>query len=163
MKALLLSQGIFCLLDDNDYEWLHHWKWSVVKKINPRYAYLKYARRKGFNPTIQEQQFIYLHRIIGGTTKDFIISFRDKNPLNLQRKNICIKDLTGKEILWRGSCKESRYQGIKWDSYYGLWRAQIKGLIVGYFVEEMSAVMEYNKKVVELYGDKARVNRIENI
>jgi hypothetical protein len=156
MNALLLSQGIYCLLDNRDYSWLHHFKWSVAKVGKYRYA-----RRKGLNPSTGRHEFIYLHRIVAGVTKDFVIHFSDSNPLNLQRDNIFITNGIKKEVSWRGSSGESRYIGVKWDAYHGLWRSEIKGLVIGYHVEEMEAVLAYNKKAQEIYGNNTRLNVLE--
>jgi len=153
MKPLLLSQRIFCLLDDKDYNWLHHWKWSIGGTKNRRYA-----RRKLSHPSNGKKEFIYLHKIIAGVTNDFTIRFIDNNPLNLQRDNICIKNLANEDVSWRGSSGVSNYIGVKWDAYYGLWRAEINGLVVGYYAEEMTAILAYNTKAKEMLTNELRLN-----
>lgn len=154
MKPLLLSQKIFCLLDDKDFNWLHHWKWSISgeNRVGRRYA-----RRKLLHPITGKKDYIYLHRIIAGVTNDFRVSFIDSNPFNLQRSNICIKNSANEDVTWRGSSGVSNYIGVKWDAYYGLWRAEINGLIVGYYAEEMAAILAYNDKAKEFY-DQLRLN-----
>ena len=154
MKALLLSQKIFCLLDDKDYDWLHHWKWSICINTEGR----RYARRKLLHPITGKSDYIYLHRIIAGVTNDFKIFFIDNNPLNLQRNNICIKNSANEDVSWRGGSGISNYIGIKWDAYYGLWRAEINGLVVGYYSEEMKAILAYNTKVKDISNNGLRLN-----
>lgn len=152
-----LSQKIFCLMDDDSYEWLKHWKWSLSKNA----AGSKYARRLGTNPLLQKPQFIYLHKIVSGISKDYRLSFRDGNSLNLQRANMKVVNLRREPVKWWGSSGESRFTGVSWDKYYGLWRAHIKKLVVGYFVGEIEAAQAYNDTAYDILGDKAHLNDTE--
>jgi len=154
---LILTKKIYCLLDDDTYDWLSYWKWSVTE--NP--SGMKYARRKGFNPTLQKPQFIYLHKIVSGISDNYILKFRDGNPLNLQKANLRTTNLRDEDVVWWGSSKVSKFDGVVWDGYHGLWRAEVKGLVIGYYVAEMDAAMEYNKKALELFGNDAVVNILE--
>jgi len=159
MKALQLSQGLFCLLDNDTYDWLHHFKWSVTAARNKK----RYARRKIFHPTAQKQQFIYLHRIVSGITRELSVCFRDTNPLNLQRENLKITDGRKNEIMWGGSHGESLFTGVVWDKYYGLWKAHLNGLTIGHFAAELDAAEAYNKKAREILGDRADLNNMEGV
>lgn len=154
MKALTLSQGIFCLLDDDTFSWLCHWQWSIGKGRHG----IKYARRKAMNPTLGKLQFIYLHKIISGISKDHFLHFRDRNPLNLQRANLLITNLRNEPVKWFGSTNVSTFIGVKWDGYFGLWRAEFMGMDIGYYIAEMEAAEAYNKKITEVYGKDAELN-----
>jgi len=159
MKALNLSQGILAVVDDDVYDWLRHWNWSVTK-VSKR---LRYARRLMVHPTLSCQVFVYLHKIIAGVSSDFQLKFRDGNPLNIQRENLCILNECREEITWDGSRCESLFQGVVWDKYYGLWKAHIKGLTVGHFVTEFDAAQAYNEKAVELFGKGVETNNLEAV
>lgn len=155
LKALELSQKVFCLLDDDAYDWLHHWNWSVTKN---KYG-TKYARRLGTNPTRQKSQFIYLHKVVSGISRNYNLHFRDGNPLNMQRANMKICNLRNEPVRWWGSHGGiSRFIGVEWDRYYGLWKAHIKGLIVGHYVGEIEAAEAYNIKAAEVFGGSAEMN-----
>jgi AP2-like factor (euAP2 lineage) len=157
MKALSLSQGLYALVDDDVFDWLRFWKWSVTKANNNK----RYARRLVAHPTAQKQQFVYLHKIVSGVNQDMVLSFRDGNPLNVQRENLKITDPRKNEIMWEGSRGESLFVGVVWDKYYGLWRAHIKNMTVGHFVSEIEAVEAYNAKAVEVLGDRAELNNMD--
>ena len=139
-----MSQHIHCLTDDDIYDWLHHWKWSVVSGNGGKG--LKYARRVGINPFLHKQQFIYLHKVVAGISKNYLLKFRDNNPLNLQRANMLVTNLRGEPVKWWCSTGVSRFYGVKWDGYYGLWKAHILDMPIGYFVSEMNAAEAYNEK-----------------
>lgn len=159
MKALELSQRTLAVVDDDVYDWLRHWNWSVTK-VSPK---LKYARRLMMHPTLSKQVFVYLHKIIAGVNRDFAVKFHDGNPLNLQRENLRILNGRNEEITWDGSRRESLFKGVSWDRYYGLWKAHIKGLTVGYFVTEFDAVVAYNDKIKEVFGPDVEVNNLEAV
>jgi hypothetical protein len=159
MKAINLSKNLHALVDDDVWFWLHHWKWSVTKF--PENVW--YARRKMLNPTTQKSIFIYLHKVISGVTKDYSVTFRDSNPLNLQRENICIRNGRKKEITWDGSRSESLFRGVVWDAYYGLWKAHLKNLPIGYYVTEFEAALAYNDTATKILGDDIDINNIESV
>ena len=159
MKALELSQRTLAVVDDDVYDWLHHWNWSITK-VSPK---LRYARRLMVHPTLSKQVFVYLHKIIAGVNSDFTVKFRDGNPLNIQRENLCILDGRKNEITWDGSRCESLFKGVQWDKYQGLWRAHIKGLTIGHFVTEFDAAISYNEKAREFFGPGAEVNNMEAV
>lgn len=115
------------------------------------------------HPTSNKDMFIYLHRLIAGITKDGIISFRDSNPLNLQRENLKLMDYKRNEIVWDGSRGESIFTGVSWDKYYGLWRAHLKDLPIGYYVAEMDAAEAYNKAAKEIMRDRADLNNMDAV
>jgi hypothetical protein len=159
MRGLSLSRGIYALVDDDVYGWLHFWNWSVTSPKKSKF----YARRKQFNPLRLKQEFIYLHRIIAGVGDGFYIHFRDGNPLNLQRTNFRITDGRSDEISWNGSHGKSFFIGVEWDRYYGLWRAHLSNLTIGYFVAEIDAAKAYNKKASEVLAERANLNALETV
>ena len=154
MKAMPLSQKVFCLVDEDTYEWLRYWKWSLA--INSKG--MKYARRLCTNPVTQKRMFVYLHKIISGISKNYSMYFIDNNPLNMQRDNLKITNLRKEEVKWFGSTGVSRFVGVEWDKYNGLWKAHLKGLPIGYYAGEIEAAEMYNVKAAEILGGEAVLN-----
>lgn len=156
MKALELSRKVFCLVDDDVYDWLRYWKWSLaVNKYGS-----KYARRLCINPSSQKRIFVYLHKVISGVSENYRVKFRDRNPLNMQRANLKVVNLRQEPVKWWGSTGNSIFTGVEWDRYYGLWKAHIKSLTIEYFVGEMEAAEAYNSKVKEVIGESAVLNDV---
>lgn len=154
MKAMELSQKVFCIVDDNTFEWLHHWKWSLAVNSGD----VKYARRLCTNPVNQKRIFVYMHKLISGVSKNYTVRFRDCNPLNMQRANMRVTNLRGELVKWWGSTGVSKFVGVEWDRYNGLWKAHIHGLVVGYYVGEIEAAEAYNAKADEVLGSQAVLN-----
>jgi len=155
MKAFCLSRNIYCLTDDDIYDWLHHWKWSIANHGRKGF---RYARRFGINPLLHKQQFIYLHKVVAGISKNYLLKFRDHNPLNLQRANLSVINPRGEPVKWWASNGVSRFTGVKWDGYYGLWKAHLLDLPIGYFASEMDAAEAYNKKIREFSKENLLLN-----
>jgi hypothetical protein len=65
-----------------------------------------------------------------------------------------------------GKPTSSKYTGVSWSKDKKRWRAQLthKGqrFRLGEFKSEKEAALAYNKKALELWGDKARLNIIED-
>jgi len=62
-----------------------------------------------------------------------------------------IRDRFGNFYRWYRFDGKSRYKGIVWDSYYGLWRADYHGLVIGYYSTEVDAIRAWNIKMGEIY------------
>lgn len=144
-------------MDDDIHDWLRHWRWSLSDNGKGT----KYGRRLGTNPSLQKYQFIYLHKIIAGISKDYRLRFRDHNSLNMQRGNLEVVNLFREPVKWWGSNGKSNFVGVEWDKYYGLWKAETEGLTIGYFVAEMDAAIAYNNKVSSMHGEDAVLNNLE--
>lgn len=57
--------------------------------------------------------------------------------------------------------KSSKYVGVSWSKKRKKWLAAISGIRLGGFLDEKDAARAYNKKAIELFGDKARLNIVE--
>jgi hypothetical protein len=64
----------------------------------------------------------------------------------------------------KGMNYTSKYKGVSYDKSSGKWLAQIchnyNREVVGRFNTELDAVIAYNKRAIELLGDKAKLNKI---
>lgn len=150
VKKIPLTQGLFALVDDADFDYLNQWKWCV-RKIRgvPRYA----GRGGSKRGTI-----VYMHREI---LKGFVeVDHADGNGFNNRRYNL------------RGSTRQensfnmerrigSRFRGV-YQSYRGFWIAQIKhdgrAKYLGQFSSADLAASAYDSAAIKLYGKFARLN-----
>lgn len=61
--------------------------------------------------------------------------------------------------------KTSIYTGVSFHKHSNLWKCQFlykgKHYFIGYFKEETDAAIEYNKKILEVIGEDAKLNIIE--
>jgi hypothetical protein len=141
MRKIPLSQGLFALVDDEDFEYLNQWKWYAAKGEHTTYAQ-RTDRSTGKKLTVRMAQAIL-------KTKDKqLTDHKDGNGLNNQRYNIraCTRhqNAMNKRIVNRG--KTSIYRGVSWYPRYNKWKAYILSgkdrKHIGYFVNEIEAAKE---------------------
>ena len=143
MKTIPISSGLEVLVDDVVHEWLNWYKWSVVNTTP------KYALRKVVRETDGINRVVYLHRIISGLPTEYRICFINGNTLDCRHENLRTTSKAGKVIEWEGSCGASTFNGVIWDGRYGLWRAHLDGMIIGYYITEIDAARGYNSKAIK--------------
>ncbi len=86
MKQIKLNSkkhpNLFILVDDQDYDLLNQWTWSIAVKPRNFYA-------KRYMPNSQGiQKRIFIHRFIMNAKKNQIVDHIDHNGLNNQRHNL---------------------------------------------------------------------------
>ena len=142
MKLLPLATGGHeVMVDDAVYEWLHWFRWYPVN-IGGRV----YSRRAVMRSCEGINRHIYLHKMIAGLLPTTKVSFINGNQLDCRRRNLKCVTEDGRIILWEGSNGVSHFNGVVWDGRYGLWRAHLDGMIIGYYNLELEAAVMYNKK-----------------
>jgi len=91
MKLIPLSQNskenkgkYFAMVDDEDYDYLMQWNWSVSNQQNKSIYAVKGGYANGKN-----ENKIRMHRLILGITdSEILVDHKDGNGLNNQRSNI---------------------------------------------------------------------------
>lgn len=158
MKRIPLTQGLFAIVDDEDFEWLNQWKWSAFKS---RYSY--YAQRN--QGPRKKQKTILMHRQILNAQKGQITDHKEHNGLDNRKENIRIctprQNSQNSRKMKKGS---SIYKGVIFHIHKKKWMAQIyhKGInkYLGYFDSEIKAAKVYNKMAKELFGKFACLNNV---
>jgi hypothetical protein len=159
MKKIKLTQGKFALVDDEDFEYLNQFKWSVYKDYNTFYVTRQIKLPNGKHRSIK------MHREIMKTPKGKLTDHADGNGLNNQKYNlrICTAQENNRNLRHR-KIKSSKYKGV----YLGnkkYWRAHIgvnsKQVYLGCFSSENEAALAYNEKAKELFGEFAYLNKIK--
>lgn len=161
MKQIPLSQGLFALVDDEDFEYLNQFKWSAVKDGKTYYAVRNFTMSKN------KRVFIKMHRLILGLTNPEIQGDHiDHNGLNNQRCNLraCINLENQRNRRKRENAK-SKYKGV-YEGKKGkkgiTWRARIwvngKNIGSGVFKSEIEAAKKYDEMAKFYYGEFANLN-----
>ena len=156
MKQIPLSQGLFALVDDVDFDEFNQYKWSASKGHDTYYAIRVTTKDK-------KRTMHRLHRVIVQAPANSYVDHEDGNGLNCQRYNLRICDNSQNQ---GNSCSQknsrSRYKGVSWHKQKNKWRAQIchqgKSYFLGLFTHEDDAAHAYDIKASELFGDFARLN-----
>lgn len=145
------------IVDDDDYDYLMKWTWTVGNGRNTKYAI---GREKKFR--------INMHRIIMKTPENLLCDHIDGNGLNNQKSNL--RNCSRSQNQWnrrKTINTSSKYTGVhlfrcRKKTY---WMSQIRANKIvhhiGYFKTEEDAALAYNKRATELHGEFARLNKIE--
>lgn len=156
MREIYLSQGKVALVDDQDFEWLSQWKWSVLIT-----SWTDYAVRSEYVGNYR-QKTIRMHRFILGAKKGQEIDHHDRNGLNNQRNNL--RFCSGSQNMGNVGSKPhtSKFKGVCRPTGYKKWWAQIKrngkNTLIGVFDREEDAALAYDKAAIETFGNYARIN-----
>lgn len=143
-KEISLSQGKVALVDDEDYAWLSHHKWSAWKSPVAK-DYWKAVR--GVTIGRASRQIIMMHREIMKPPEHEEVDYINHNPLDNRRCNlrICGPD---KQVLNRRPSttgrKTSRFKGVCWDARKGRWMARFRAKFLGLFEDEVQAARVYD-------------------
>lgn len=158
MKKIPLSRGLFVLVDDEDFEELNQFKWSVMKSKDCFYAVRNFRISKGKKITI------LMHRQILKLTNPKILGeHRDGNGLNNQRYNLRIsthsENMRNTRPVKTGV---SIYKGVSWAKKNNKWQVSIQvnkeRIFLGLFVNEIEAAIAYDKAAKLHHGEFAWLN-----
>ena len=162
-KRIPLNLGEYALVDDEDYEMLSQYQWTVLAIRDKRYARRTTRNRCG-------QHSRYMHRIIMGAGPGQFVDHINDNGLDNRRANLRIctnqQNLQAQRPrrLVRGRPVTSLYKGVHWSKAMGKWKAGIKAegkyICLGYFTSEHEAARAYNAAALEHFGEFARPNAI---
>ncbi len=159
MKLIKLTKGLFAQIDDEDFEYLNQFRWYAHKFKNSFYAKRMSKKING------KQKSIAMHIEIMGFTG---IDHADRDGLNNQKYNLrkANKSQNATNIKKRDNLS-SIYKGVSWNTRDKKWCAHLgyqnQTLSLGYFDNEKEAAKAYNEKALELFGEFATLNDVEEM
>lgn len=159
MKQIPLTQGLFALVDDEDYDKVNKYKWYADKSF-----YTYYALRK---LTVDGKRIaISMHRTIYGDFVGVHIDHKDGDGLNNQKSNLRFCNGTQNNANKRKAPRQftSIYKGVHKHKKYTKrpWLALIRTKEgcqrIGCFADEADAARAYDKEAIRIFGEYARTN-----
>jgi hypothetical protein len=147
MKKMPLTKGLFALVDDEDYEAISRYKWSVSG--DGKYA-VRNSRKEGM---------IYMHRFVMGFPAGSV-DHKNRNGLDNRRHNLRLASQAENNAN-RGVNRNntSGFTGVHWEKDRKKWRAAIskggKHFRIGSFTTKKAAARAYADALVAIYGDFA--------
>lgn len=149
VKRIELTQGLFAVVDSEDYDWLSQYRWQ---KHGLFYA-VGYVDGKS----------VLMHRFIMGAKKGQQVDHINGDKLDNRRSNLrfCTDSQNHANTGLRKD-NTSGFKGVVRVKKNGKYVAQIqydKRMInLGYYETAEEAAKVYDKKAVEFFGDFARTN-----
>ncbi len=152
MKKILLPQGKYAIVDDEDFERVNQFKWHLAVKSTYAATWIK--RKK-----------ILLHIFIMNPPIGMEVDHKNGDTLDNRKKNlrICTKkqNVTNQDIHKNNT---SGYKGVSLYKLTNKWRAYIcpngKFISLGHFEDKRSAAKAYNKAAIKYFGEYAFLNQI---
>ena len=125
-KEIELSQGKFSLVDDEDYDLINYWKWSL--------GGIGYAMRRHYIGKISgkyKYSTIYLHDLVLPTPDWAVIDHINGNPLDNRKENLrfCRQEENVMNRKKGEKKTSSKYKGVSYRKDRNKWLATILSLI----------------------------------
>lgn len=153
MKQIELSQGLYTLVDDEDYIFLNQVKWSA--------SYHKRTKRW----VASNSKLTLLHRyLLGITDPCIVVRHKNGNTLDNRRENLEVISKRESRIRSKKKKGTNRYRGVTFEKTIingNKWRVDIGNTCVGTFPTEKEAALAWNKVALEMYGENAQLNVVE--
>ncbi|MGM0836007.1 MAG: HNH endonuclease [Bacillota bacterium] len=155
-KKLNTSSGMTFIIDDEDYEEVSKYKWKSTED--------GYVRRNFWLG--DKCKYISLHRMLINAPEGLCVDHINGNKFDNRRSNLRLATRT--ENIRNSGPKvnnKSGYKGVSFRKDTGKWKAQIrafgKKVNLGQFDNKHDAARMYNFWAVDLFGEFAWVNKIE--
>lgn len=166
MKKIPLIKGKFAIVDDEDYKYLIRFHWSISKTGNRDYAIREfYIGKKTF--------ILPMWKLIIASDNNKTVIYKNDNSLDNRKSNLFLVPIyvanhkQAKKRRGVNGLPTSIYKGVCYSkSKLGRkkWVADIVSngkRFTKNFLTEKEAVLFYNEKARELYGEFAYQNKIK--
>lgn len=160
VKEIQLTQNRVAYVDDDDYESLAGFNWSVSSGGYAK-CYLGGGRKN--------QTFTYMHRQILNPPDDFQIDHINGNRLDNRKENLRVcapKDNSRNRNGWKLSRKTSKYKGVYWSKSDNVWISGItvdgRFMHLGRFHDEAEAARVYDAAAIKYFKKFAKSNAYGN-
>lgn len=159
-KFIPLSQGLFSLVDDEDFPSLAAHKWYAHTARGKTYV-----RRNTPSPSAKSHQTtVWMHRVVLAAVAGSYVDHINGDTLDNRRSNLRIvthsQNQANRRLLQPNNT--SGYRGVTYSKRRQKWIAQIihmgRRREIGVFETAEAAARAYDKALVELHGAFARSN-----
>lgn len=158
------ASGRVALIDDADYDLVTRYRWHLVERMRPSGAMHGPYAQANMQRTDGGWTTKLMHTYITGWSHT---DHTDGNGLNNQRSNLRPgpPSLNGANQRPRRH-GTSKYKGVSWFTRVGKWVAEVRvnGQLryLGAYTVEADAARAYNVAALEVFGEYARLNEIDD-
>src|SRR5574343_1897382 len=142
-------------VDDEDYEYLSKYKWSIYKRGSTYYCVSSISGKHR-----QIHRFILEHH--SNNLENMVVDHINGNGLDNRKENlrICTIAQNIMNSSKRKGVTYSKFKGVTWDKMDKTWIAYImfnrKRIHIGCFKSEIEAACAYNVAAIKYFGEFAR-------
>lgn len=161
MKTIKLTQGQIALVDDEDFDRLNGFRWSVTWN----------KHTKSFNATRSsprvngKRHTIRMHREILNAKLGEEVDHINHDTVDNRRENLRLCS-TGQNCVNRRRRVDntSGFKGVSWDNGHGKWRSRLmvnrKPHYLGRFATALEAAIAYDRAARDEFGEFALTNQM---
>jgi hypothetical protein len=152
-KRLPLAHGYTAIVDEEDFDELIKFNWSVVRSRDGKRIYAK----RTFNGKNQ-----YLHRLLAKTPPGLVTDHINGDTLDNRKNNLraCTHSTNQHNKSVPGH--SSIFRGVSWNKNSLKFEARLRAYgetyHLGYFIDEKEAARAHDLKALEIYGACAKLN-----
>jgi hypothetical protein len=160
MKLIPLTQGLFAVVDDEDYERVNMYSWYAHKdkKRGTFYASRGARKNEGKKTTIRMH-----NEVMGKLMPGMEIDHKSGDGLDNRRKNLRVcthsQNTANKR---KGVSNRSGFKGVSWHAGANKWESSIrrnnKEKYLGHFNCVVKAAQAYDAAAVDIFGEYACLN-----
>ena len=148
-KSIKLSKNKCALVDDEDFEYLNNFNWSLSSA-----GYAVSSSNK------------IMHRMIMNTPKGLVTDHINHNTLDNRKENLRIcTNSENRHNYIKPKNNTSGYKGVYFHKTTNKWCAKIRvnriKMHLGYFLDIEEAAIAYNKAATKYFGEFALLNYVE--
>jgi hypothetical protein len=149
------------LIDADDAERVSKHTWHVLRASSARIDFATDVQKPN-----GKQAKLYLHRFLKQCPDGFDVDHIHHNYLDLRKSELRIVTRQQNSQNMRSHRNTtSRFKGVHWHKQKSKWQALIghnyKNVHLGYFPSERDAALAYDAKAIELFGEFAKLNIIQ--
>ena len=154
MKKIQLPNGLFSLVDDDDYEKLNQYKWRLGRRSVVRHQVKEEYKSK-------KRKTILMHRMIMNPEEGYVVDHINHNIFDNRKENlrICTQQQNSFNRKKQKSAFHSKYKGVSFYKKTKKWMASIKlnnkNIYLGIYDEEENAAKAYKVAAKKYHGEYA--------
>jgi len=158
-RRIRLNNGLYAIVDPEDYEWLPKDRWTCYKKGRSYYTIRWFNKKEG-----RGTKSTSMHRMIMHAPKGVIIDHINHNGLDNRKANLRFATLEQNAQNQRKTRTKtsSRFKGVNRSKNPKKWQARIyhnkRSINLGHFSDEVEAAKAYDRAARKYQGEYAEPN-----